>query len=361
MKTVFMGLTMLILIMQSANSQEGKWVRYGIENSKLPNNYVHAIQFDTSGNAWIGTDSGLTRFDGTTWTTFDTKIPGVLSSAVRTLAIDQFDNVWAGTDWFLILFQDHGKKRTYLFDLFKQNEYPEGLNKIKSLMKDNAGNMWIATGIGIVRINCRTVADNLKQRNFPFAIFANGDTIMRQCYNIDTIITKSSVDGPLPLIEDRMANIWVADGALRKFDGSTWHMYDIHSGEITDNTPIRGTSFLCIQADKQDNLWLATFIDGLMKFNGSTFEKVELPNPYLIAGGVHAINVDQGGHVWIGTSWRLLEFDGSKWIVHNTTNSNEEFTEHSAVNSANVIHCIAFDARGSIWVGTDAGIAVKMR
>ena len=53
-------------------SQAQTWHSFTEENSDLINNDVRAVCIDEVGNKWFGTINGLTRFDGTTLTNYQT-------------------------------------------------------------------------------------------------------------------------------------------------------------------------------------------------------------------------------------------------------------------------------------------------
>ncbi|MCX8159293.1 MAG: two component regulator propeller domain-containing protein, partial [Candidatus Pacearchaeota archaeon] len=61
---------------------------------------------------------------------------------------------------------------------------------------------------------------------------------------------------------------------------------------------------------------------------------------------VHALAIDAQGNRWIGT-WRgLAKFDGTNWIVYNTSNSGLP---------NNYVFAIEIDAQGNMWIGTGGG------
>ena len=59
-------------------------------DSDLPQNSVLAIAQTPDGYLWLGTESGLARFDGVHFTLFDQRaIPGLRSNEIRALLVDQ--------------------------------------------------------------------------------------------------------------------------------------------------------------------------------------------------------------------------------------------------------------------------------
>jgi signal transduction histidine kinase/ligand-binding sensor domain-containing protein len=66
----------------------------------LPQNSVNDIVILPSGEAWLATFGGLVRFDGATFHTLDTvTTPGLLSSRIVTITLDDADGLWAGSQF----------------------------------------------------------------------------------------------------------------------------------------------------------------------------------------------------------------------------------------------------------------------
>lgn len=340
-KLVLSGL--LLVLSQEAILQQPQWVRYDTINSNLPDNHIHAIAFDSAGNAWIGTDFGLTQFDGSSWTTYNVGTRTVMNP-VRAIVVDQMNNVWAGTDKCVVLFSNHTLHHTYFFEIFRDQLYGPTY-RASSLMQDNSGNIWIGTGFGFARMNIQNVLQNLGTPD------SAGNITKRNSYSLNTLdlpgLRYSTPEPPtagFPIVQDHNGNIWVGFlKGLVKYDGTQLSRYDLTLSQIG--------RILSIQNDNRNQLWVGTYLNGLMRFDGANWEKIELPNSYFEFGGIQAITIDPIGNVWVGTTWCLLQFDGKNWIVHNTKNSDEPET----------INCIALGLHGSIWVGTDTGIAVYER
>ncbi len=53
---------------------------------------------DRTGVFWIGTDAGVSRFNGETWTTFNTENSGLCDNKVNAIAVEKNNTIWFGTD-----------------------------------------------------------------------------------------------------------------------------------------------------------------------------------------------------------------------------------------------------------------------
>ena len=55
------------------------------------------LYFDENGNKWFSTNYGVVRFDDVNWSIYDVK-SGLTDNRVRSIAFDQSNNTWIGTD-----------------------------------------------------------------------------------------------------------------------------------------------------------------------------------------------------------------------------------------------------------------------
>src|ERR1044072_1871868 len=95
--------------------------RYGhdvwLTENGLPQNTVHSIAQTKDGYLWIGTEAGLARFDGVTFTIFDKQnTPQIKSNYIRTLLADRQGALWIGTAEGLV------RRLNGTFTLFTTNE-----------------------------------------------------------------------------------------------------------------------------------------------------------------------------------------------------------------------------------------------
>jgi ligand-binding sensor domain-containing protein/signal transduction histidine kinase len=114
----------------------------------------HKIARDAYGNLWIGSDSGLTRFNPrnsqfTVFTHGDQQ--GALSSNyVNFVFIDSRDQLWVATQNGLDRLNGDGSFSTY------RERDGLGGNAVSCILEDGAGNLWLSTNKGISRFDPRS-------------------------------------------------------------------------------------------------------------------------------------------------------------------------------------------------------------
>jgi ligand-binding sensor domain-containing protein len=78
----------------SCNLEGREWKRFTSRDG-LPNDVIRDVAVDTQGTLWVGTPSGVARYDGANWQVFDER-SGLPQNSVHSLKIDG-DSVWVGT------------------------------------------------------------------------------------------------------------------------------------------------------------------------------------------------------------------------------------------------------------------------
>lgn len=86
------------------NGTTGAFSHYTTSNSGIPNNYAAGIATDSQGNLWMASPSGLTKFNGTTWTTYNNSNSQLCCNDVTSVAVDASNNVWISAGGMLMKF-----------------------------------------------------------------------------------------------------------------------------------------------------------------------------------------------------------------------------------------------------------------
>ncbi|WP_124636041.1 histidine kinase [Taibaiella sp. KBW10] len=78
--------------MEKTQAQQGTFIHYGVSEG-LTSNYIYDIIQDHNGFLWIGSNTGVYRFDGTHFRQFRTQ-DGVPDNEVLEICIDKYNRVW---------------------------------------------------------------------------------------------------------------------------------------------------------------------------------------------------------------------------------------------------------------------------
>ncbi|MDO8928877.1 MAG: two-component regulator propeller domain-containing protein, partial [Bacteroidota bacterium] len=153
------------------------------------------------------------------------------------------------------------------------------------------------------------------------------------------------------ILEDAEKNIWVAtEDGLNLYvpaDGSFVSFKNIPS----DNSSISGNYINCIYSDKQHNVWfgIENGKEGLNKWNpqSKTFTRYQITGSKdsILANSVTGIVQDKNGNIWVA-GWEdgLFRFEPDK----------SKFTNYkdSSFNNSGTIKRLFIDNDNIIWVST---------
>jgi ligand-binding sensor domain-containing protein len=287
-------------------------------NSPLPDNMVSAIAVNVNGDFWVGTDSGLARYDGVNWTIYNSLNSGLPGNDITSLAVDGLGNVWAG-----VFMKGLIKFDGATWDVYDATGSGLPADDVRSIAVDGFGHKWLATnGGGLAEFDGTnwTVYDT-GNSGLP------GDRVWAVAVDID-------------------GSIWAGTSAgLARFDGANWTICD------EGNSPLPSNVVRCIAVDEGGNKWIGTY-KGLAMFDGTNWT---LFNAASLLGfrweDVLSTTVDADGIVWVGFYSGLARFDGSNWSAYDTGNSPLP---------DNYVTSVLISDNGAKWMGTWAGGLVKL-
>lgn len=303
---------------------------YGINNG-LSNSQVNAITEDSYGFIWVGTRSGLNRYDGYQFKTYNassTDTFSLSSSDISELIPSKGDSgIWIGT-W------EGGVNKYYpKQDIFKSfsNQSAPGANTIKTLAEDANGTLWIGTfGGGLYNFD----PTSEKFTRIPYK-------------DPDHALTKFTFVEDIQIQGD---TVWIAS----TFDGLSFCL-------VSDPviTPLRNNSgavifkeqVSCINLDNTGNIWVGHHASQVSKYNTvlkeltpiDSSKGLDIPNEYL-----WRIFPDTKGNVWIGTQQGLVLYDQKKERSYSYREDNTDITSLMSDNVFTVFE----DSRGLIWIGS---------
>lgn len=246
---------------------------------QLPVNAIHRVFRDSEGYMWYGTVNGLCRDDGYHVKVFrsDIETPGLLEdNLVECIAEDKKGNIWFGTD-----------KGVYILDKSDYSVHPMDQERLKNipvmyLYATSDGYMW------------------LSYRSILAKYDINGQLVKE--YPLRNKYGRTTISG---FCESRNHEIIIS-----VWNGRVYHL-DKEKDEFVPypDKMRRQNPTVMVQDNEQDYFWLATWGDGVVRFDPSAPEDsmfVYSEIPVNAAGeedGVilSLVQDDKLGYIWLTT------------------------------------------------------------
>ncbi|HWO03008.1 MAG TPA: two-component regulator propeller domain-containing protein, partial [Blastocatellia bacterium] len=329
----------------------------------LAYNVVRRIVRDSRGFLWFCTAAGLSRFDGHSFITYGTE-HGLPEISVNDLLETRDGVYWVATNGGGVCSFNpqystsatEGAKG--LFTTYPVGDEP-ATNRVNLLYEDRAGEVWAGTDAGLFLLNDTSTAFIPAGLGIP----SHPDRLAQVW----------------ALVEDPEASLWIGTkfGLVRRLpDGLTVH-YRVRPSHDRDTV-------LALIHDRDGRLWLGHESAGLIVFipqsaslriGAESFpwqqlarprakarnESIQLPTSpgdavqFTTADGLSQNTVVElrqtlDGHVWVGTSKGLTEFNLKRFQKYTTAEGL----------SSDFIKSLAEDSAGSLWIATEGGGAMKL-
>lgn len=310
------------------------------ENGLLDNN-VNCILEGTRGFIWVGTNGGLTRYDGTSFRAYQNNqedSASLSNNYVTTLAEDKDGNLWIGTSGGGLNMLNRKKSRFVNFAHKKNNAKSIVGNYVNRITFDKDGLLWVATTEGLDVFDPRegkVVIHYQNRKNSPHRINAS---------RINAIYC------------DRQNNIWAGTPqGLNLLDRKTGQ-FKSFSHDPARAGSISGNDVRCIYQDRKNRIWVGTFQDGLNLFDPQqnsfkTYKYTPQDAQSLSHNNVMSINENRD-YLWIGTENVGLNLFNPQTETF-TRLLHDEIDQTSI--SGNSVDCIFSDKNGNMWLGVYNG------
>ena len=343
-----------------------KRIRGGMEQNSIP-----FITQDTIGQMWFATKNGVVRYDGSKYFHYKhnpNNIHSIGGNFVERIFVDNSGDVWVGTEPAVL------SKYNPTTDDFTTIKGISG-GRIKGISQDKKGIYWITTNNALFRYNDHT--QELKSYRYKnigldrLLITKKGEIFVT---TNETFIlefhpnNKTFTEIPLLskdekkrtrstrsyssflLTEDHDGLVWIStyNGYLLRFNPTTKQLkkFVFETKWERENT----LTVMFVFEDKQHNLWVGTWFEGLYKVLPNRKEVVKImPNKKNISSLsnniVHSGFQDKAGFLWFGH-----EFSG----IDILKNENKFTVMSGAKNGLPNVEYLAItkDNKGTIWVGT---------
>lgn len=284
---------------------------------------VNCIDIDANNNIWMGTQMGISKFDGTTWTSYNqSSHPGLVNNNVTAIFVASNGDVWAGTDYGVSVLSG-GAFTTYT------TTNGLGNNRINDIAQDMNGNIWIGDFSGLSKYN----------NNGTFTAYGTGAGL--------------PFGGITHISVDASNNLWMGSGlgGVVKYDAVNFTITNTSNGLL--HNVVRS-----VEVDAQGNKWVGT-ASGVSVINNSGQVVNNHTRMYIIPAPdtlnpVEDLAIDGAGRVWVGvyvdylvTVGGVAMYNGSQWLDYDDVNDGLV---------GPVIRQLEIDDNDNVWIATSTGV-----
>ena len=351
-KTILIFHLLFISILFAQNDDTNYVLEYITTNQGLPHDYVTSIISDDLNVKWIGTENGLTKYNGYN---FENIKPGknytkLKNENIEVLFKDKSNIIWIGTKSggisSLDVRKNTMKNYNHLIGLGKRGDI-----NITAIAQDGVGNIWIGTledGVFVINHHKNKLIKHIKENSTIFSIirdghsnmwFTHSNTLSKYDASKNKIIEYQTENFITNLILDSKRNkIWIGTS------GNITHLtfFDFKTQKIgLLETGFGSTFSKTFALDDKNRLWIGTWGKGLYRSNTylTKFSKIDLvaSNSGKISSNYNTIlkiHIDKNNLIWVATAnggvVKLIEGKGfnnaSKVVNHSDLNGDLNFT-----------------------------------
>ncbi len=290
---------------------------YGVEQGLSQSN-VLCIQQDSLGYLWLGTNSGVSRFDGRSFQNYSTD-DGLADNSVICMLKDRKGRLWFGHGNGTLTFYD-GKK----FTAVRSSKFPQD-KYIFCLFEARDGKIWAGT------------------ETKGAVVIKDPDGDLTNENNFEAVSTNDLDQYVFSIAQDKSGRMWFLTGVGVKYS-------DKGRYEFLRNENLPALRVTQMMLDRSENIWMGTQNGLIYKYNIKSNAAEKLPVSANTFAGVSALYEDQKGKIWAAV-W-------DNGIFRIAPNGIRQFDTDRGL-SVNKIKCIAEDREGNILIGTwGAGLSI---
>ncbi|MEZ5425075.1 MAG: two-component regulator propeller domain-containing protein [Pyrinomonadaceae bacterium] len=284
--------------------------------SLVPGNNVSFTE-DVFGNIWMGHSKGVTRINSAAvesaeprddqLQTFTDK-DGLTDNRIISIAADREGGVWAGS-----ITGGLTQITRQSIKVFSGSDWNSPDENVYPILEDSENNVWLGVWVSSL----------VKYANGKFSTYQAPPNISS-------------------LLEDSNKRLWI---------GTLEGLYEFKNGRVENmNDEVGIPSTTVIQAiieDRQNNLWLGTGADGLLRYKDGKIKGFTTDNG-LPENKVTALLEMKDGRICVGTRQGLAFLKDDEFTV---------MTEKDGLTS-NYVRSLYEDDEGILWIGTyDNGLS----
>jgi ligand-binding sensor domain-containing protein len=297
---------------------------------------------DHNGFMWFGTNDGLHKYDGYSFTVYRTNSQDSFSinnAEIRDLYQDPSGIIWIATGGGGL---NRFDPQTEIFTSYgaQTGSFTCGyVQEVEGFSYDSGFSLWIGTCMALVKYDL------------------SSDTFLIIAPTEDNIWSWPR-DYINAMVIDDSGNVWVGcpEGGIHKYDPFK-NQYSHYLPDPQNKNSLSSDHILSLAKNQTGNLWIGTQ-NGLNHYNLVTkkinrfYHDPDNINS-LSSNEILSLYNDKSGQLWIGTGNGLNRMD------NNTGNFTRYFNNPENTQSivSNYILSIYEDRSGIIWIGTDQGIS----
>lgn len=327
MRIGFLFLCVLRIGLAVAQSVGQPFNHLSVEDG-LSHNSVNCLLQDRQGFIWLGTNDGLNKYDGYSFTTQpsdpayrfrDNRIMGLCEDRSR-------GRIWAATQGGGLHELDPLTGQLTAHPI--EGKDAHRWNTQLSVYEDHQGQLWVSTYNGLARYDPH-------RRHF-------------------TLFPSPQAEMPIKtVLEDGRQHLWVGTArGLYHFDRRRGRYTPVAAATPSGAVPVVDALY----ADARHQLWLGTVGEGLLRVDLTQRTWRAVPYnpggriyPYVYLNTLHA---DAKGLLWLGTTKGLQRINVTTGQVLTYQPDPRLPSGISSANAQAILH----DRGGTLWVGTDNGL-----
>jgi signal transduction histidine kinase/ligand-binding sensor domain-containing protein len=323
-----------------------RWTNLKGSKLQLPSNEVKVLFEDRTGTIWAGFQAGgLAKFQSDK-KSFDpvpyfttAENPGLQN--VYAIMEDNKQRLWIATDDGVVVYEPGKGQVVHHIRSRVDDENGLSNNRVRSLLQDKGGVIWIGTeGGGVHRV--------VQRKKFSSVLPGNG----KESLNTGIVRAFFQFDSVRFWIGTQSGGINVWNSATRKMEGAIRNQPGV-PGSLSED---RITTFM--EDPDRKGIWVGTWGGGLNYYDRQTgkfkvFRYQKADSTSISDDRIQLTYVDSKGRFWVGTENGLNIFDRKKGIfkrlVHDPSKPGNL--------SGNSIQTFGFleDSNDVFWVGTWQG------
>jgi len=314
----------------------------------LPQISVQSVAQDRQGYIWVGTQSGLARFDGIRFTTFtpetEPELPGIWA---RTLLADDAGRLWIGTYKGLAVYEN-GKFRT--IPVADAALYP--VLDVFAVIEDD-GRITAATSSGVFELRGNKLV--LRRGSPPSAqtLLKRADGLwVGSLGGVYRMSGNETQFLPMPAHVSKAVVTRLIEAQGRIWAGTSLGLYfradDQWQAAANDHPALRQSPTTMLFEDSAHSLWVGSNA-GLARWrDGSLAEFIPDTSQGAFKGVIAAFQ-DRENNLWLGSQWEGLARLWNGWT--------RRFGVVEGLNER-IVWSLSRAPDGRIWVGTNDGLSV---